>query len=245
MTDKKHILVVEDDEETRLLLSEYLEKNQYRVSVAEEGNAMWQLLNHSHETIHLIVMDIMLPGEDGLTLCRDLCTQPKTKLIPIIMLTARGDDTDRIIGLEMGADDYLAKPFNPRELLARIKSVLRRTQLNSSTTDKKTKTTKFLFSGWILDSDTHQLASPEGVIIPITKSEFELLMIFLHYPRQILDRDQIMDRYRQQDNTVFDRSIDVQISRIRRRLYDNPKKPKLLQTVWGKGYYFDSDVTQS
>jgi two-component system OmpR family response regulator len=199
MTPQDHILVVDDDAEIRNLLREYLQKNGYRVSVAADGRSMWAALDQAQPDI--IVLDLMLPGDDGLTLCRNLRAQSS---IPIIMLTARGEETDRIVGLEMGADDYLAKPFNPRELLARVKSILRRTRAlpeNLHPEDART----IRFAGWTLDVATRNLCSPAGVVVALSATEYKLLRAFLSHPNRVLNRDQLIDLMLSRDASPFDR----------------------------------------
>jgi len=241
MPDLDHILVVEDDAETRELLTAYLLKNGCRASSAADGVAMWARLAEEKNAVDVIILDLMLPGEDGLSLCRKLTTQEETAGIPVIMLTARGEEMDRIIGLEMGADDYLPKPFSPRELLARIKSVLRRARAEPRTAGDGAFR-ELRFEGWVFHLQAQRLTSPDGVEVPLTKGEFALLHLFLNNPGRILDRDEIMAASRDREATVFDRAVDVQVARLRKRLRDDPKKPVLLKTVWGKGYLFDSEV---
>lgn len=231
-----HILVVDDDREIRDLLKQYLEKNGMRVSTAAEGKEMQKVLESAR--IDLIVLDLMLPGTDGLELCRNLRVKSQT---PVIMLTARGDEMDRILGLEMGADDYLPKPFNPRELLARIKVVLKRTQLllpQRETEDNK----PIRFAGWTLDTIARHLISADGSVTPLSGAEYRLLTVFLDHPNHILNRDQLLDLTQGREADPFDRSIDVLISRLRRRLDDDPKEPQLIKTIRGEGYVFTSRV---
>ncbi len=242
MTDRDRILVVEDDEKTRNLIREYLEENGCRVQAVGDGEGMWKVLKTWEPDV--IVMDLMLPGEDGLSLCKRLTTGERTGNIPVIMLTARGSEMDRVIGLEMGADDYLPKPFSSRELLARIKSVLRRARAMPREARASTEVSEIRFSGWTLHLKTQQLTSPEEVIVELTKGEFELLHAFLQHPNEILDRDRIMEIYRMRENTIFDRSIDVMIGRIRKRLKEDPKHPSILKTVWGKGYILTAEVEE-
>ncbi len=230
MTTQDHILIVDDDAEIRSLLREYLQKNGYRVTAVGDGKGMWAALKQAQPDI--IVLDLMLPGDDGLTLCRNLRARSG---IPVIMLTARGEETDRIVGLEMGADDYLAKPFNPRELLARVKSVLRRARAlpeNLHPDDART----IRFAGWILDVATRNLRSPTGVVVPLSGTEYKLLRIFLAHPNRVLNRDQLIDLMLSRDASPFDRSIDVQVSRLRHRLGDGAKKHTIIKTVRGEGY---------
>ncbi|HEX9275073.1 MAG TPA: response regulator [Casimicrobiaceae bacterium] len=226
-----HILIVDDDAEIRSLLSQYLEKNGFRATAVAEGRAMWQALDAGR--IDLIVLDLMLPGDDGLTLCRNL--RAKSSDIPVIMLTARGEETDRIVGLEMGADDYLAKPFSARELLARIKVVLRRARSlpqNLRPDDAR----NIRFGDWLLDIAHRQLVSAAGVVTPLSGAEYRLLRIFLSHPNRVLNRDQLVDLTQGKDADPLDRSIDVQVSRLRHRLGDDSREPRLIKTVRGEGY---------
>ena len=231
-----HVLVVDDDLEIRSLLRDYLEKNGYRVTAVGDGKAMWAVFDEARPD--LVVLDVMLPGADGLTLCRDVRAR---SAIPIIMLTARGEETDRIVGLEMGADDYLAKPFSPRELLARIKSVLRRTRTLPDNLQPEAAR-KISFAGWTLDISTRNLQSPAGVIVALSGTEFKLLRIFLAHPNRVLNRDQLIDLMLSRDASPFDRSIDVQVSRLRHRLDDDAKEPAIIKTVRGEGYVFAAAV---
>jgi len=236
MATQDHILIVDDDVETRRLLGEYLQKQGYRVTSAADGKALRGALDTARPD--LIVLDLMLPGDDGLELCRDLRARSN---VPIIMLTARGEETDRIVGLEMGADDYLAKPFNPRELLARIKSVLRRTRsLPGNLEPEQVKI--FRFAGWTLDVATRNLVSPEKVVVPLSGTEFKLLRIFLAHPNRVLSRDQLIDFMISRDAGPFDRAIDVQVSRLRQRLRDDAREPRIIKTVRGEGYVLAAQV---
>lgn len=237
MDNPDHILVVDDDAEIRRLLEEYLVANGYRVSTVRDGRAMWASLERS--TPDLIVLDLMLPGEDGLVLCRNLRARHE---LPVIILSARGEETERIVGLEMGADDYLAKPFAPRELLARIKVVLRRTRAlpqNLQAEDART----FRFAGWVLDTTRRSLLAPDGVVTPLSGAEYRLLHIFLSHPQRVLTRDQLMDLMKGRESEAFDRSIDVQVSRLRRRLREDAREPVLIKTVRAEGYVFAAAVT--
>ena len=236
MEESPHILVVDDHKDIRDLVGKYLSKNGYRVSTADGGAAMKTILGSN--AVDLVVLDLMMPGEDGLVLCRDLRASSD---LPIIMLTAMGEETDRVVGLEMGADDYLTKPFNPRELLARIKAVLRRT--NSLPQQRgQLGGERFAFDRWILDSGQRELIGEDGVAIPLSTAEFLLLSAFLQHPKMVLSRDQLMDLTRGRSATVFDRSIDNQVSRLRRKIEIDPKKPELIKTVWGGGYSFTPEV---
>jgi two-component system OmpR family response regulator len=188
--------------------------------------------------IDLVVLDLMLPGEDGLSLCRRLRA---TSMLPVIMLTAMGDDTDRIVGLEMGADDYMPKPFTPRELLARIKAVLRRVQALPASTTPSGET--MCFDGWTLELGPRRLQSPRGADIELSTGEYELLLAFVTHPRRVLSRDQLLDLARGRSAAPFDRSIDIQVMRLRRKIEDDPKEPRLIKTVRGGGYIFAAEVT--
>ena len=232
-----HILVVDDHADIRDLLKRFLEQHGYRVSCARDGREMKKLLEHS--TIQLIVLDLMLPGEDGLTLCRELRVH---SAIPIVMLTAMGEDMDRIVGLEMGADDYLAKPFNPRELLARIKAVLRRSQPQDEP-PAEIGVAHYYFAQWQLDMLRRELVDSSGIGISLSTAEFDLLKVFLERPQRVLSRDQLLDLARGREAQAFDRAIDTQVSRLRRKLEQDAKNPELIKTVWGGGYLFAAEVT--
>jgi two-component system OmpR family response regulator len=230
-----HILVVDDDREIRDLLNRFLVKHGLRVSTARDGTEMTRILDGA--AIDLVVLDLMLPGEDGLSLCRKLRA---TTSLPVIMLTAMGEDTDRIVGLEMGADDYLPKPFNPRELLARIKAVLRRVQ-SLPASGPKGDTAKF--DGWILDLGSRRLTSPQGEEVELSTGEYDLLLAFATHPRRVLSRDQLLDLARGRTAAPFDRSVDIQVMRLRRKIEVDPKEPRLIKTVRGGGYMFAAEVT--
>ena len=233
-----HILVVDDHSEIRDLLKRFLEQHGMRVSCARDGKEMKRLLDERE--FDLLVLDLMMPGEDGLTLCRELRVKSR---LPIIMLTAMGEETDRIIGLEMGADDYLAKPFNPRELLARIKAVMRRTQVESQPVPE-TLTRDLRFDRWLLDVNRRELVDEDGVGLSLSTAEFDLLKVFLERPQRVLSRDQLLDLARGREAVAFDRAIDTLVSRLRRKLERDPKNPELIKTIWGGGYLFAADVTQ-
>ena len=209
-----------------------------RVSCARDGKEMKRLLDERE--FDLLVLDLMMPGEDGLTLCRELRVKSR---LPIIMLTAMGEETDRIIGLEMGADDYLAKPFNPRELLARIKAVMRRTQAEIQPVPEAL-TRDLRFDRWLLDINRRELVDEEGVGMSLSTAEFDLLKVFLERPQRVLSRDQLLDLARGREAVAFDRAIDTLVSRLRRKLERDPKNPELIKTIWGGGYLFAADVTQ-
>lgn len=230
MESTDHILVVDDDAEIRGLLGEYLQKSGCKATVVADGKGMWTAL--ARGKVDLIVLDLMLPGDDGLALCRKLRAESD---MPVIMLTARGEETDRIVGLEIGADDYLAKPFSPRELLARIKSVLRRHR--SLPRNLRTEEARAIaFAGWRLDAVARHLISPDGVVTSLSGAEFRMLRIFLDHPNHVLSRDQLMMLTHGREAEPFDRSIDNQVSRLRHRLGEDPADPRIIKTVRGEGY---------
>jgi two-component system, OmpR family, phosphate regulon response regulator OmpR len=231
----KNILMVDDDARMRELLQRYLTEQGFSIKTVADAKEMDIAL--SANNYDLLVLDLMLPGEDGLTICRRLRGNNFTT--PIIMLTARGDEVDRIIGLEMGADDYLPKPFNPRELLARINAVMRRHEHNPET-ENTGKSEIFIFGEFVFDPSTRSL-SRNGMQITITSGEFALLKVFTEHPRQPLSRDRLMQLARGRELDVFDRSIDVQVSRLRRIIEPDPAHPRYLQTMWGFGYVFIPD----
>jgi two-component system OmpR family response regulator len=236
MAAQEHLLIVDDDAEIRNLLREYFQENGYRVTVAADGKGLWAALNTAQPD--LIVLDLMLPGEDGISLCRALRARSD---VPIIMLTARGGDADRIVGLELGADDYVPKPFNPRELLARVKSVLRRAK-SLPPNLRREEVRRFRFAGWSLDVATRNLTSPEGVAIPLSGTEFKLLRIFLDHPNRVLTRDQLVELMMSREAGPFDRALDVQISRLRHRLGEDAKEPAIIKTVRSQGYVLAAHV---
>ena len=237
MAPVPHLLIVDDDKEICALLSKFLAQHGYHVSVARDGRAMMRTLENAR--INLVVLDLMLPGEDGLSLCRRVRA---ASTMPIVMLTAVSEDTDRIVGLEMGADDYLAKPFHPRELLARVRAVLRRAGPPLGT--PLTSTGRMLeFAGWRLDVTRRQLFSPTSALVPLRAAEFDLLLALAERPQRVLSRDQLLDLSRGRAATAFDRSVDVQISRLRHKLEVDPKEPDLIKTVRSGGYVFAAAVT--
>lgn len=234
------ILIVDDDREIRDLLARFLAKHGLKVAAARDGAEMNRCM--TLKTPGLIVLDLMLPGEDGLSICRRLRADAKTKNIPIVMLTAMGEDTDRIVGLEMGADDYLPKPFNPRELLARIKAVLRRSNM---TAPSEVKPQEFRFAGFRLDVETRSLFDAEGRIVELTGGEFDLLKALVEHAGRVLTRDQLLDLTRGRLAGPFDRSVDIQISRIRKKIEQNAKEPELIKTVRGGGYVLSGPIQRS
>ena len=236
MATYDHILVVDDDADIRDLLSAYLQKNGYRVTAVADGKGMREALESRRPDI--VVLDLMLPGEDGLALCRNIRARSE---IPVIMLTALGEETDRIVGLELGADDYLTKPFNPRELLARIKSVLRRSRALPKNLQRE-ETNSIRFAGWTLDMATRNLTSPDGIVVALSGTEFKLLRVFISHPNRVLNRDQLIDLMLSRDAIPFDRAIDVQVSRLRHRLAEDAKEPSIIKTVRGEGYVFAARI---
>ena len=244
MENQPHILVVDDDREIRDLLARFLDKHGLRVTTAKDGVEMERAL--ADWPIDLVVLDLMMPGEDGLSLTRRLRGQGV--VVPIVMLTAMGEDTDRIVGLEMGADDYVPKPFNPRELLARIKAVLRRAQPGGPPSPAPAAEgggQRYRFQDWMLDVATRDLLGADGVVTTLSAGEFDLLLAFVEHPRRVLSRDQLLDFARGRQAIPFDRSIDIQVSRLRRKLGDDAKDPQLIKTVRGGGYLFTPEVTRS
>jgi two-component system OmpR family response regulator len=233
------ILIVDDDADIRSLLADYLETNGYRARTARDGIAMTTSLEDA--PADLIVLDLNLPGQDGLTLCRNLRA---TSDIPVIMLTARSEPLDRILGLEMGADDYLPKPFEPRELLARIRSVLRRSQATLPSGPRSARQTQQLgFAGWTLDLGARHLVNPDGLVIMLSGAELRLLKVFLEHPNRVLNRDQLLTLSQGREADPFDRSVDLQISRLRQKLNEDARSPQMIKTVRNGGYVFAAAVT--
>jgi DNA-binding response OmpR family regulator len=232
----RKILIVDDDQKIRVLLKTYLEKNQYEVILAHNGESFLAEFQNYAEQLSLVILDVMLPDTDGFALCK---TVRQRSNIPIIMLTAGSDETDRIVGLELGADDYIAKPYNPRELLARIKAILRRsaTELPS--------TRYYRFNGFTMDLLERTVVDAQGELITLTGLDFQLLKYFVEHVGEILDRGILSEETRGRDSGPFDRSLDVQISRLRLRLNDDGKQPMLIKTVRGIGYVFSADVSIS
>ncbi|MDB6047996.1 MAG: chemotaxis protein CheY [Pseudomonas sp.] len=234
-----HILIVDDDREIRELVGNYLKKNGMRTTVIADGRQMRAFLDTT--PVDLIVLDIMMPGDDGLLLCRELRVG-KHKATPILMLTARNDETDRIIGLEMGADDYLTKPFAARELLARINAVLRRTRMLPPNL-VVTETGRLLgFGRWKLDTSARHLLDQDGTIVTVSGAEYRLLRVFLDHPQRVLNRDQLLNLTQGRDADLFDRSIDLLVSRLRQRLQDDAREPAYIKTMRSEGYVFSYPV---
>ncbi len=234
-----HILVVDDDREIRDLLGKFLERQRLRVTTARDGKEARRAFTNGH--FQLVVLDLMLPGESGMELARWLRTETK---VPIIMLTAMAEETDRIIGLEFGADDYVTKPFNPRELLARIRAVLRRTgDAEERAADHGAKA--YNFSGWVLETARRRLLDPSGVEVALTGGEYDLLVALLDRPNRVLTRDMLLDLLRGRQAGPFDRAIDVAVSRLRRKLEDDGRNSQLIKTVRGGGYVLSTPVERT
>jgi two-component system OmpR family response regulator len=234
----RSILVVEDDRDIRALLADFLMREGFAVEVAEDAAGVERAF--ARAAPDLVVLDLMLPGEDGLSICRRLRARCA---VPILMLTAKSDDVDRIVGLELGADDYLGKPFNPRELLARIRAILRRTDRTATAPEA---TRRRQFAGFVVDLDGRSLATREGARVPLTSAEFELLACFIERPRRVLSRDQLLDWTRGRNADPFDRTIDVTVSRLRRKLQQaDPAAATLVTTVRNGGYMFAAEITDA
>ena len=233
-TETVRLLLVDDEAALREPLAEYLSRQGFAVSQAVSAAQARTILQN--ETPELVLLDIMMPGEDGLSLCRHLS---EARAIPVILLTARGEATDRIVGLEIGADDYVVKPFEPRELVARIRSVLRRA---AKAAPPAAEEELFEFEGWRLDPLKRRLTDPFGAMVSISSVEFRLLMAFVEHPRQVLDRDRLLDMVQGREAHLFDRAVDNQVSRLRRKIEADSRNPTLIQTVWGGGYMLAADV---
>ena len=230
------LLLVDDEPSLREPLAEYLTGQGFVVREAESAAAARSLLGS--EVPDLVLLDIMMPGEDGLSLCRHLV---ETRHLPVILLTAKGEAMDRIIGLEIGADDYVTKPFEPRELVARIRSVLRRA---GRAAEAPAEDMAYRFEGWTLDPLKRRLTDPEGALVPISTAEFRMLRAFCDHPRQVLDRDRLLDMVQGREAQLFDRAVDNQVSRLRRKIEADSRDPHFIQTVRGGGYRFGADVTR-
>ena len=235
--DRPRLLLVDDEASLREPLADYLVGQGFRVAQAESAAAARAAMLNDRPD--LVLADIMMPGEDGLSLTRHLA---ETKRLPVILLTARGETTDRIVGLELGADDYVTKPFEPRELVARIRTVLRRVEAGPDPSDFATDAV-YRFEGWQLDPLTRRLTDPEGVVVPLTTAEFRMLRAFLDHPGQVLDRDRLLDMVQGREAQLFDRAVDNQVSRVRRKIEPDRGDPRFIQTVRGGGYRFAAKVT--
>lgn len=236
MEREPHLLLVDDDPEIQRLLKKFLSQYGFRITVAADGREMRKALDDWN--IEMVILDIMLPGEDGFALCREIRTHSK---IPIIMLTAVSEETDRILGLELGADDYLSKPFNPRELLARVRAILRRTDDGGERTQQIHHET-IQFADWTLDLGARELCDRDGVSIHLSSGEYALLVTFLNHAQRTLSREQLVDITRGQNSIPFDRSIDIQVSRLRKKIEPDSKSPKFIKTIRGAGYQFCAKV---
>ncbi|MCF7223527.1 response regulator [Marilutibacter chinensis] len=234
-----HVLVVDDDRDIRQMVGDYLRRNGLRVSLAADGREMRATLDTSD--IDLIVLDVMMPGEDGLSLCRNL-RAGKHKTVPVVLLTARDDETDRIIGLEMGADDYVSKPFSSRELLARISAVIRRTRMLPPNLQVSEASRLLGFGDWRLDTTARHLLDADGTVYPLSGAEFRLLRVFIDHPQRVLSRDQLLNLTQGRDAEMFDRSIDLLVSRLRQRLGDGAREQMYIKTVRSEGYVFSQPV---
>ena len=230
-----HILIVDDDPDIREMLVAYLSRQGLQASVAADGRAMRRVL--ASERVDLLVLDLMLPGEDGISLCRAL-RAPGQPPLPIVMLSARADEADRILGLELGADDYLPKPFAARELLARVRSVLRRTRMLPPTLAAEMPRPHIRFGAWTLDTVARHLVDAAGTVVALSGAEYRLLRVLLQHPQRILNRDQLLQLTQGRDADVFDRSIDLLVSRLRQRLRDDVREPRYIKTVRSEGYVF-------
>ena len=235
--DHGHLLVVDDDPQLRLLVSRFLQRFGYHVSVAPDGRVMREIMARS--PIDLVILDVMLPGETGLELCRSV---RQTTQVPIIMLTARGEEGDRISGLEVGADDYVTKPFSPRELLARVRAVLRRMRGRPQSSEPRDADIAE-FDGWSLDLRRRELTSPSGVLVDLSSGEFDMLVAFIEHANRVLSRERLMEFAKARSADPFDRTIDVQVSRLRRKLNDGEEENRIIKTVRGAGYMFTPRVT--
>ena len=238
MGDMPHLLLVDDERSIREPLAAYLTKQGFRVTQA--GDAESARTRLTAYAIDLVILDIMMPGEDGLSLCRHIRETSET---PVILLTARTEETDRIVGLEMGADDYVVKPFSPRELAARVKVVLRRAA-GGAVRQHAPEAGSFAFAGWVLKTGERALVDREGVSVPLSTGEYNLLLALVTRPRQVLTRDQLLDLTQGREAAAFDRAIDNQVSRLRRKIEADAKTPELIKTVWGGGYTLAAEVTR-
>jgi DNA-binding response OmpR family regulator len=232
-----HVLAVDDDPSVRQMIADYLGDNDIEVTVAATGRDLAQVL--ARETIDLVILDLKLPGEDGMQIARELRAESD---IPIIMLTGHKDEADRVMGLELGADDYLTKPFSPRELLARIRALLRRSRAQETVADGLSRIRAYRFAGWELNVRLRRLKSPQGEIVPITNSEFNLLAAFLAAPQRVLSREQLLELSRLHNDEVYDRSVDVQVGRLRKKIEPKGDATQLIRTERGAGYVFTATV---
>ncbi len=239
MNSAPHILIVDDHREIRELVARVLTQEGFRVSTAADGRGMRKVMADSR--IELVLLDLMLPGEDGLSLCRTLRAE---STVPIIMLTAKGEEVDRVIGLEMGADDYLPKPFGSRELIARIRAVLRRGRMEEVRIEGVPPPKRYRFDRWVLETESRELLRDDGVTVPLSTGEYDLLLAMVERPQRVLNRDQLLDLARGRSSEAFDRSIDTQVSRLRKKLEHDLVEPRIIKTIWGGGYMFTPAVTR-
>jgi DNA-binding response OmpR family regulator len=237
MTTTAHVLAVDDDPSVRQMIADYLTDNDVRVTTLASGREIADVM--AREMIDLVILDLRLPGEDGMQIARKLREESD---LPIIMLTGRKDEADRVMGLELGADDYLTKPFSPRELLARIRALLRRSRSRETVADGLAKIRAYRFSGWELNVRLRRLTAADGEIVALTNSEFNLLAAFLAAPQRVLSRDQLLNFSRLHDDEVYDRAIDVQVGRLRKKLEPDAARPQLIRTERGAGYVFTAPV---
>ena len=238
MSDTPHLLLVDDERSIREPLAKYLTKQGFRVTQA--GDAEGARARMTAYAIDLVILDIMMPGEDGLSLCRHIRATSET---PVILLTARAEETDRIVGLEMGADDYVVKPFSPRELSARVKVVLRRMAAGGAR-QTAPEAGSYAFAGWVLKTGERALVDREGVSVPLSTGEYNLLLALVTRPRQVLTRDQLLDLTQGREAAAVDRAIDNQVSRLRKKIEPDPRNPAIIKTVWGGGYTLAAEVTR-
>ena len=236
MPSVSSLLIVDDDWNIRDSLKRFFKDHDFEVILADSAEAARRILHNSHPD--LVLLDIMMPGEDGISLCRSIA---ELKSIPVILLSAKSEDMDRIVGLETGADDYIGKPFHPRELLARVRAVLRRTE-RDNTMSSRGANTSFTFDQWTLEVGQRRLKRADGLLVPLSSGEFELLMVFLQNPNTVLSRERILNLTHVKEEEVFDRSVDSQISRVRRKIELDPRSPELIKTVWGGGYILSAKV---
>jgi two-component system OmpR family response regulator len=236
-TPNPHVIALDDDADIRRLVAEYLEQNDFRVTTVASGAELGAAM--ARELVDLVILDLRLPGEDGMQIARKLREE---SAIPILMLTGRAEEADRVMGLELGADDYLTKPFSSRELLARIRALLRRAKAQASVADAVSKVRAYRFGGWELNVGLRKLKSPQGEPVDLTNGEFRILAAFLSAPQRILTRDQLLDLSRVHNAEVYDRAIDIQILRLRRKIEPDPAKPRFIKTERGAGYVFSVPV---
>jgi two-component system OmpR family response regulator len=232
-----HVLAIDDDPSVRQMIADYLGDNDIQVTTLASGQAIAEVM--ARHTIDLLILDLKLPGEDGMQIARNLRVESD---VPIIILTGRKDEADRVMGLELGADDYLTKPFSPRELLARIRALLRRSRTRETVADELARIRAYRFAGWELNVRLRRLASPQGETIPVTNSEFNLLVAFLAAPQRVLSREQLLESSRLHNDEVYDRSIDVQVGRLRKKIEAKGAVPPLIRTERGAGYVFTATV---